>query len=63
MTLQPLPSKFPIYEENFILFFISVAQCGKWDPHHETSDTYAQPIVEGRLSTLTKRILALINVF
>jgi hypothetical protein len=25
MTLQPIPSEFLIYEENFLFFFISVA--------------------------------------
>jgi hypothetical protein len=25
MTLHPIPSEFPIYEENFVFFFISVS--------------------------------------
>jgi hypothetical protein len=29
MTLHPIPLNFPIYEENFILFFISVIRIVK----------------------------------
>ncbi len=39
MTLQPLPSEFPycIYEENFILFFISVDGESKGEIIDETT--------------------------
>jgi hypothetical protein len=36
MTLHPNPSEFPLYEENFIFFFISVDNDG--DRENETND-------------------------